>query len=118
MDDFKVKIKTEIEYGVLEDALLKAGKDMGWNAKVDHKYSAEYKIGTEVEEKKTYEDTTISLTSDPKNRNEDVMLFIMGLDKNEPTNRFRITAGGCTRPQPEMIKQYLEKVVSYMNPTG
>ncbi|MBW2987129.1 hypothetical protein KY336_01135 [Candidatus Woesearchaeota archaeon] len=114
MDDFKVKLRTEVEYGVLEDALLKAGSDMGWNTKVDHKYDIEYRLGTEVEEKKTYVDTTISLTSNPKKRNEDVMLFIMGLDRNEPTNHFRINAG-CSRPDPGKIKNYLEKVVGYLN---
>ncbi|MBD3259447.1 hypothetical protein GF371_02335 [Candidatus Woesearchaeota archaeon] len=89
---------------------------MGWKARVDHRYNVEYRIGTGVEEKKTYQDTTISLTS--KKRNEDVMIFIRGLDKNEPTNHFRITSGGCTTLQPERAKEYLEKVVGYMNRTA
>ncbi|MBD3259898.1 hypothetical protein GF371_04690, partial [Candidatus Woesearchaeota archaeon] len=67
MDDFNVKMRTEVEYGILEGALLKAGEDMGWKARVDHRYNVEYRIGTGVEEKKTYQDTTISLTSKKRN---------------------------------------------------
>ena len=56
----QVNLGRAVPYEKLEKALVSAAKDVGWDAKVEHRYEREFDLGS-VSERETYSRTIIYL---------------------------------------------------------
>ncbi|MBW3017533.1 hypothetical protein KY325_00030, partial [Candidatus Woesearchaeota archaeon] len=96
----------------------RAGADVGLETEVDHRYDLTFRLGDTVEEKQRYSHTYVYLRTKPNVKREDEVVVMIGrLNKNEPVNQFTMTPS-CSRPKPEKMKAYLEAVLKYLKKTG
>jgi len=102
----QVNLPRNVPYEELERALVNAAEDVGWHARVEHKYSQDYKLGS-VEEIQEYSGTQIHL----RGRLLPAMRVIT--DKREVlfTDRFFIWTGlPFGFASKGKVKRYLEAV--------
>jgi hypothetical protein len=118
MDPIAIKLKTEVNYSVLEDALTKAAPEMDLETEVEHRFDLSFRLGETVEEQRRYTHTCIYLRTKPDAKREDEMTVMIGrFNRDEPVNHFTMTPS-CYRPKTEKLKAYLQAVLKHIKNAG
>ena len=107
----KVGIGRTVTYKDLERALLEAAKELGWKARVQDKFSTEYRLGS-VQKVQEYDGTRVFL------RGSFLPTMQVIINSKSPTDRFYVWSGAPFGVAlPFEVRKYLEAVSRHLPQT-